>query len=281
MVRNRAELASLVQDALDARPARDRVPLHRHGAAVRRHQVFFGDHLLGTAENADPSPGQEQQPVAVLGRQVKIVRDQDRGPLALSVVAQQDLQDDPLVPEVQVRRRLIQQQDRGLLGQGPGDGDELPLAPGQLVHPAGRQIRDARGLQGGLGHGPVPIAFPRAPPGVRIAAHQHDLGHAEREGHVKLLRDHRHPLRQRRARERAEIAPPDQDAPPLRRHHLAQEAQERALAGAVGAHDAQKLPGRRLKRDIVHALTRPVPERDALHVHGVHSDPPPRRLRSR
>ena len=115
------------QAALDARPAGDRVPLDLHGTAVGRCQVLLRDHLLGGAERPDPPLGQKEDPVAAFGRQVEIVSDDDRGPAALPVVGEQDLQNSLLVPEVQVRRGFVQEKDRRLLGQRPRDGDELAL----------------------------------------------------------------------------------------------------------------------------------------------------------
>jgi hypothetical protein len=182
------------------------------------------------------------------------------------MVRQEDLQDAPLVPEIQVGGRLVQEQDGRLLGQGAGDGDELALPPGQLIHAAHGEVQDPGGLHDGPGHGVIPRARPPAACAVRVPAHQHDLGHPEGEGHVEFLRDHGHPLGQGQPGEPGDLPPLDQDPTPLRRQHLAQEAQERALAGAVGPDDPQKLRRPRPERDILHALPGPIPEADPLHL---------------
>jgi hypothetical protein len=77
----------MIQNALDAGPARDRVPLHCNRATVGRFEVRCGDHLLGATGGPDPPPCQEEESVAVLGRQVEIVGHEDRGRLALLAAA--------------------------------------------------------------------------------------------------------------------------------------------------------------------------------------------------
>ena len=70
--------------------------------------------------------------------------------VVLRVELLKQLQYFQLMGHIQVGGRLIQQQDMGLLRQGQGDEDPLPLAAGKCLHPPVPQIMDA-----GLLHGPV------------------------------------------------------------------------------------------------------------------------------
>ena len=77
----------MIQDALDAGSARNGVPLHDHRTIIGRFEMLWRHHLLGAAERLNPPTGQEQKPVAVLGCQVEIMRDENRCPPTFSVAA--------------------------------------------------------------------------------------------------------------------------------------------------------------------------------------------------
>ena len=189
--------------------------LDLHGAAVRPLQLMRRHHLLGSAEGLHRSVRQQQQTVAVLGRQVEVVGDQNRRPPPIGRGGEDRLHHVALVAEVQVGGRLVQQEQRRLLGQGPRQGDELSLAARQLVHPPVRQRRDARRLHGHPRH----VVVPRAPGPARrvwVAAHQHHLAHAERKRHLEILGDDGHLACQSQPAHRGHVPAVDQHGAALR-----------------------------------------------------------------
>jgi hypothetical protein len=71
---------------------------------------------------------------------------------------------------VQVSRRLVAQQQRGMVDQGPGDRDPLPLAPGQRRGQGVRPVRQADLGQRGHRRGQ-----PAPPRQVGVDLRQHDV----------------------------------------------------------------------------------------------------------
>ncbi len=74
-----------------------------------------------------PALVEQHQPLAVLSGDVEVVQHDDDGP-ARRVQAAEQLHDLQLVVEVQVVERLVEQQDRRLLGQRLRDEGALALA---------------------------------------------------------------------------------------------------------------------------------------------------------
>ena len=114
-------------------------------------------------------------------RQPEVVEHgQDRRPVADVEVDEQVHRPD-LVAEVEVDGRLVEDEDRGRLGDGEGQQDELPLAERQLARVATEQVPnpdplDRRGNR-------RPIGRPRAPERilVRQPAERDDLLDPRRE----------------------------------------------------------------------------------------------------
>ena len=103
-----------------------------------------------------------------------------------------------LVPDVQRRRRLVEHQDLGLLGQRPGHPHPLPFAAAQSIHRPAGQIADVAPGEG-VGHDRAirrPGHGQRAEVGVP-AEHDRFL-HGESKGHLLPLRHDRHDPGQRR-----------------------------------------------------------------------------------
>ena len=67
-------------------------------------------------------------------------------------------EDQLLVRDVQIARRLVEYQHAGLLRQRPGDGDLLPFAAGQLLDAAVRQVFQLHLPQDAAGHRAVLFA---------------------------------------------------------------------------------------------------------------------------
>ena len=86
-----------------------------------------GQHPGRVALLDDAAPGQQGHSVAVAGGQGQVVQGGDDGEGGLGPQFLHQLQHVLLVAEVQGGGRLVQQQDRGLLGQGPGQHGPLAL----------------------------------------------------------------------------------------------------------------------------------------------------------
>ena len=116
-----------------------------------------------------------------------------------SIEVHQQLHDVDLVADVEVRGRLVEDQDRRRLGDGDRDEHELALTHRQLAHVAMPEMGDAHPIHG-RGDGEV---IGRTQPGerrlVRKAAQGHDLVDRHLERQLDELGDHRDGARDRRA----------------------------------------------------------------------------------
>ncbi len=103
-------------------------------------------------------------------------------------VAQQG-QDAPLVAQVQVGRRLVQQQDRRFLGDGASDENQLVLSAAQVCHIPVGQRRDPQTLQRSPGGANVVRARHLQKPQVRCPPQQDVVQNGVVERDVLPLRD--------------------------------------------------------------------------------------------
>ena len=76
---------------------------------------------------------EEADPVGHVAGKTHLVRDQQHGIAVLGGQLPDDLKDLAYHLGVQGRGRLVKQQDLGLHGQSPGDGDALLLSAGELA----------------------------------------------------------------------------------------------------------------------------------------------------
>ena len=110
----------------------------------------------------------------------------------------------PLVPEVEVARRLVEQEHARLLGERPGQERPLALPAGERVDRVVGEVEDCRPAPSPRGAREVlrPLEEPARP--AREASHQHQLLDADRERERLLLRDHRDLAREGQAPHGAE-----------------------------------------------------------------------------
>ena len=123
----------------------------------------------------------------------------------------------------------------GLLRQGPGDEDTLPLAAGQLRDQRGAAVPHVHALQAEAHRLLVALAGAPQPADVVLAAHHDHVVHRGGEGPVDAvaLGDVGEGALRRRRAAAGDSAPGDgQDA--------RDGVEEGALAGAVGAHNAHQ-----------------------------------------
>ena len=76
--------------------------------------------------------GQQHDLVGVLGGGIEVMGDADDGQAVTAVEVIQQIEDLDLVVDVEMIRRLVEQEQSWLLRQGPGDDDALALAAGQF-----------------------------------------------------------------------------------------------------------------------------------------------------
>ena len=96
----------------------------------------------------------------------------------------EELHDLDLMADVEVRRRLIEDQDRRRLGDGDGDEHELPLAHRQLAHVALAQVADADAVDRPVDCRDVGRAQTGHRRLMRQAPERHDLVDRHRERQV-------------------------------------------------------------------------------------------------
>ena len=163
---------------------------------------------------------------------------------------------------IERRGRLVQHQDRRVLEERAGERDALPLAARQL-DPALAQMRVIAGA--------ALVVLQRQDEIVRLGPRRRrlDLG-IGRVGpavadvvagraveHRGLLRDHRDLAAQALLGDLADVLAADDDAPRLDIVEPQQQRDERRLARARGADDADLLARRDLERDVADAALAP------------------------
>ena len=206
--------------------------------------------------------GQDPDAVGDPSGQLQVVdRGQDR--LARGGERDQSLGQVQLVADVEVGRRLVQENERGVLCERLRQGHALLLAAGQPGDGAVRQRGEVDGGQGGVDALAVRLGQALGPAEPRRPAQGDDLAGGKVHGQVGLLADERDLARARAARPVAHGAA-GQLQRPGRRDQPGDGAQQRGLAGAVGAHQSDPLAGPDLERHV--AQDRPLAQGDRQSV---------------
>ena len=140
---------------------------------------------------------------------------------------------------VEIRQRLVQQQDRGLHHQAPGQRHPLLLAAAQLA----RIARVEPGQVDQLQHARDPGANLRARDAPHIQAEGDVVVHALVGPHRVVLEHHPHaaPLGRHHAGRRGERDRADPDGALVGRHEPGDQAEQRRLAAAARAQQRHEL----------------------------------------
>src|SRR3989454_3422774 len=175
---------------------------------------------------------------------------------------------------VEVRPRLVEQENARLLGEPAGQGRELELARGERLQGPPRQRLDAgHGERGGDGR--VVVArqgSERA--AVRVAAQGDAVLHGEGGGCVFFRRDEGQRARARVAIPVRHRASPQEHPASLRPQEAGEGADQRGLAGGVGADEGHRVPLVEREAHAVKDLARPPPHhRVPRFEHGRHVRP--------
>ena len=172
------------------------------------------------------------------------------GDAEVAVHAQQGIHHHLGVARVERGDRLVGEDDARLLDQGAGDGDALLLAARQGAGAVGGEAADVEELQR-RERDRLVVGGPQLEQGAPFGrvvepAHQHVGEHVEAVDQGELLEHHgavAAPVAQRRALQRGDVAVLEDDAAVARLDQAVDHAQERRLAGAGAADDADHLAG--------------------------------------
>jgi hypothetical protein len=185
--------------------------------------------------------------------------EQDRD-AALPIQPPEERGDLDLIAEVEVRRRLVEDEQARLLGEGARDERALTLAAAQMIKREIGQLEDAGGLhRRPRGRVVLPALEVAAGP-MRIATHQDELADVEGTLGGRALGHDAHAARQIRAREPADRHTFETDLAGRGLEHARQEPDQRRLARAVRPDHADHLAGGQLQRDL-RQRKRPAPGR--------------------
>ena len=104
--------------------------------------MVLGEHAAGRPALHDPAAVEQHELVGVEAREGEVVHGRHDGQVALDAEGLDELEDLLLVADVEGARRLVEQQDRGVLEQRPAEHDALALAARQRLDEAAGQGRD-------------------------------------------------------------------------------------------------------------------------------------------
>ena len=204
---------------------------HEGGDECRRRALVD---LLRGADLGDPPRVEDHHAVRHGHRLLAVVGHEDGGEAEALLEASHLVAHVLADPRVEVRERLVEEEDRGVDGEGAGEGDALALSAGEAGHVAPLEalepdegdelpdsLRDA-GLRPAAQAQPVPDVLGRVhvrPEGVGLEHHRH----------VPPL-----------GRERPDRLPADLDAPGGDGNESRKGAKERRLAAAGGPEEGDE-----------------------------------------
>ena len=188
------------------------------------------------------------------------------GPAALARQAPQVLEHGHLVVQVEVRHRLVEQQQRRILRQQRRQPHALAFAAGQRGDVVVGQRAQVHRVQRGMRDAAVVRALPGPAAQVRMAAEQHHVGDAGAEGIVLRLRQQAALARQLAHRPVGQRLALEHDASGTRRAQPGQRVQQRGLAAAVGPQHAPQFAAMHLQVEGVDQRARSGHHLQAFHV---------------
>ena len=247
--------------------------------------IDLGQHLVGQAlGRAVVDDLAELQPDDALGEhlgQQDVVDVDDRRQVPLAAKLADQAHDLPRGLGVEAGGRLVDQQQPGVLDQGPGDADPLPLPARELVGPLVDHMLEADPRQ--QPEGLVDVALRKAPEvaapeaDVAQAAGEHVLHHRQALDQGVFLEDHAHlPAHpaQGPAAQAGDLHPVQPDLAAARLDQAVDAADQGRLAGPGRTDQGQDLALGHLQVD---ALQGQVPRRIALGQRlQAQQGPPPR-----
>src|SRR5580765_350523 len=130
-------------DELDGGAARAGLRVHGNATAVDRLERGLGQHHGRRAHAHRGAAVEQQQAVADLRGHVEIVGDDHDAEPGRAVEPAEKPHALHLMAQIEVRRRLIEDEEARSLGQRPRKHDALALAPAQAVEPLAPEVEHA------------------------------------------------------------------------------------------------------------------------------------------
>ena len=210
--------------------------------AVELGQRLGAQHVGGRpARDAHPLV-EQRQPIAVEPGEREVVHGRHHRQPVVAAQPGDELQRLLLVADVEGARRLVEQQDRCLLGEGAGDDEPLPLAAAQRTEAAVGERGELQALEHVRRHRLVVTALRAEVADVRRPAEQHVLEPGHVVGDDRRLRDVGDELGPPTARAQRQRRAVDDDVTGAL-GDADDRPQQRGLAGAVGPDEAEPLAG--------------------------------------
>ena len=134
----------MAADRPGAQPAGEGVGVDVDADAVRLGEALRRQDVFGEAIGDDPARVEQDDPVADGRRLVQVVQDRADGDAVLVGQVTHEVEQFDLVPQVEVGRRLVEEQHAGLLGEAACEPHPLELSAGDYVvheqHGVGRFV---------------------------------------------------------------------------------------------------------------------------------------------
>ena len=226
-------------------------------------QHVVAQHAGRVPGHGDPALVQHQQPVGELPGQGEVVHHRQHGQRPFPAQLVHQFQRRHPAAQVQRAGRLVEQQHRGVLGQGPGQHRPLQLAAGQGAERAPGHRGQVHPVEQPGADLPVGLRLGAQVADVRGPAQQHVVQGGHVRGQLRELGDVRDETGQGAPAHPGGRLPAD-GYRPLMPHESRGGAKERRLAGPVAANDAQPLPVRDLLADLSQRLRGAVPDADPV-----------------
>ncbi len=178
-------------DGAGAQAAGEGVGVDFDADAVRVGQPLRCQYVCGVAVRDDPPRVQQQDPVGDGGRLVEVVQDGSDGDPVVVRQVPHEVEEFDLVAQVEVVRRLVEQEHARLLGEAAGEPDALELAAGQVFGAPFGEVRDAGHGEGTVDRGPAARVGPAPAAPVRVATEFDDVPHGQSAGRGAALGEQR------------------------------------------------------------------------------------------
>lgn len=220
------------------------------------------EHGVGRAEGHEPALVEHGDVVAERRGDVEVVKGGDHG----RPESAHDAHQVELVGDVEVVRRLVEDEDPPVLRESAGEHHPLALTAGEPSHQAVAEVVHVGGAQRLVDDALILPGVPAERRTVRRAADEDRLPHGQVELRGRVLQHHRHGAGERARRQQRGIRPVDQDAPAVRALTREERAQEGRLPAAVRPEESDDAPGGDLEVDSV--------QHDATAAHDAHAVEP-------
>src|SRR5919201_1965520 len=195
-----------------------------------------------------------------------VVQHGDHGQIARA----RELADAELVGEVEMRGRLVEQEDVGLLRERHREDDALALAAGELPEGSIREVGRVDVRHGACDRVVIAVGESTEGPRVRRAAERDDLAGREREGRVERLRHQGESPRPLAIRQGADGAAVERHLAARRTHDPGERLHQGGLPGAVRADEREALAALEREVDPVDGDALAVPDREVARGEEAH-----------